>query len=244
MNDDDETTSILLPNDFAQWRSTISSLSNKSPLANNHDNNHDDELVDHDIRDLLTNKDHHDTSWRHTEDELARRGIYNWFQIRQALKNHQHAITSGSQSIHNKYNHNNSNAAAAFKFIEEANVFDDLPTEELNERDMMGVGDDEDRGSSRRMLVDNVMALASNPKAVEQMQQQRLNNWMLKQSIPRTVEYWRRMERDMAENSGLPNHIRTYQLPQMRLHHRIQQPDLSKVHPVNNNKNNNITAPT
>jgi hypothetical protein len=184
-----QTVSILIPPDMLQWRQNIhhimESVTSQRSIGSKRE--------DHDIRYLLNNKNHEDVSWRYEEEELAQRGIYNWFQIRNALRGY-------------------TSEPCVYKTIEEANVFDDIPD----------VNDNEEENDARQVL-----PLSKSPHQIHRMKQSRAEQILLKRSIPRTIEYWRRMQHEIAENSGLPPYIRPYETPKLRLQHRIKQPDTS-----------------
>jgi hypothetical protein len=159
--DTDETVTITIPNDMNEIRLFI------THKVKTEENNHDD-----DIRSLLNNENICDSSWRQEEEDLAKRGVYNWYMIRDAIRNQSPTTTT---------------TTVAARTIEEVNLFDGL----------------------------NI----NNNSVGEEMK------GILQKSIPITLEYWRRVSHEQAMNSQLPQHIKYYQTPQLRIRHRIQAPD-------------------
>lgn len=209
----EETVSIQIPPDMLQWKQNahhiMESTTSQRKIGSKRE--------DHDIRYLLNNKNHEDVSWRYEEEELAQRGIHNWFQIRNALRGY-------------------TSEPHVYKRVEEANVFDDIPAvnddEEENDAGSIGAGNTKQAPD----VASQVFPLSKNPYNIHRMKQSRAEQIFLKRSIPRTVEYWRRMQHEIAENSGLPGFIRPYETPKLRLHHRIKQPETSSFTTSSKNK--------
>ncbi|KAL0490120.1 TUB4 [Acrasis kona] len=120
---------------------------------------------EHDAFQLLKREGAGDKSWQYEEKLLSNRGVYNWFQIREAIRK-------------------DNTKLGFFDTIEDADVFD---------------------GNSSNQHTSVFM----------------------KNSVPRTMEYWRKRQREIAINNGVDSDKKPYSTPKMRLHYRINQPQSS-----------------